>query len=151
MNSNKLLGPSEKEVYELIKRAGEIMTVQIPARKAGAIPSLIDKGLIEVFKKRTSPRKEKKTKYVKLCEREVIENKNERSQIQVESSKEESIELVSKIAPIVEDLSILEGVGSKYQELLRASGYSEICSIAESLPIKLHAKLIEFNARALYK
>jgi hypothetical protein len=36
-------------------------------------------------------------------------------------------------------------VGSKYQELLRASGYSEIGSIAESLPIKLHAKLIEFN------
>ena len=59
----------EKEVYELIRRAGEIMTHQIPPKKAGAIPNLVNKGLVEVFKKRLSPFRNKKIKYAKIIEK----------------------------------------------------------------------------------
>jgi hypothetical protein len=142
------LGPVEKEVYELIKRTGEIMTVQIPATKAGAIPSLVNKGLIEVFKRRNSPWKEKKAKFVRLGKPEVKEKEEEKPQTQTDMRVEDSIEEVSKEEPFDEAISMLQGVGPKYQKLLRASGYNQIGSIAESSPYVLHAKLIEVNAEA---
>jgi len=59
------LSTVEREVYELIERAGEVMTSQIPRKKAGAIPSLVEKGLVEVFKRSLSPRNAKKIKFVR--------------------------------------------------------------------------------------
>ena len=45
----------------------------------------------------------------------------------------------------VDDIAELEGVGPKYQELLRAAGYTSIKAIAESNPEALFSKLIETN------
>ena len=45
----------EHEVYEFIKRHGEVMTVNIPPKMRGAIPSLVRKGLVEVYKRYTNP------------------------------------------------------------------------------------------------
>jgi len=59
----------EKEVYELLKRSGEMITTQIPSEKAGAIPNLANKGLVEVIKKSLSPWKNKKTKIVRIVEK----------------------------------------------------------------------------------
>lgn len=60
------LSPVELEVYEFIERSGEVMTSQIPRKKAGAIPNLVEKGLIEVFKRSLSPWNAKKIKFVRV-------------------------------------------------------------------------------------
>jgi uncharacterized membrane protein len=52
----------EKTVYDFIKGHGEILTSNIPTRISGAIPSLENKGVIEVFKKNTSSWISKKKK-----------------------------------------------------------------------------------------
>jgi hypothetical protein len=65
------LGPTEKEVYDFIRRLGEVITTQIPNDKAGAIPNLVNKGLVEVGKRSLSPWKPNKIKFVK-----VVVNKN---------------------------------------------------------------------------
>ena len=51
---NSELGPVEKEIYEYIKKAGEVMAKEIPRDKAGAIPNLVNKGLVMVEKRRLS-------------------------------------------------------------------------------------------------
>ena len=44
-----------------------------------------------------------------------------------------------------DNLSELEGVGSKYQELLRVAGYTRKEQIAGSVPDELYARIIEAN------
>ncbi len=56
----------EREVYELVLRAGELMAKDIPLKKAGVVPSLVRKGLLEVYKKHASPTSPKKLKYLRL-------------------------------------------------------------------------------------
>ncbi len=56
----------EKEVYDFIKERGEILTSNLPMRMRGAIPSLKNKGVIEVFKKRTSRWATRKRKFVRV-------------------------------------------------------------------------------------
>lgn len=63
--SHKLTG-FEKEVYDFIKGRGEILTSNMPIRMSGAIPNLKNKGVIEVFKKRTSRWASKKRKFVRI-------------------------------------------------------------------------------------
>jgi predicted flap endonuclease-1-like 5' DNA nuclease len=121
------------------------MTAQIPPKKAGAIPSLVNKGLIEVVKRRITPRTERKTKFVKLVKRRAKEKEEEKPQAQTDTTEEDSTEQISKEEPFAEGINVLDGVGQKYQDLLRASGYSKIDSIAESSPNELYAKLIEVN------
>jgi len=58
----------EREVYELIKNSGEIMTTSIPPKLRGAIPNLINKGLVEVYKRHTSPWSSKKRKFLRVKE-----------------------------------------------------------------------------------
>ncbi len=59
------LTPFEEEVYELIKRSSELLTTDVPSRMRGAIPHLIEEGLVEVYKKPTSPWSSKKRKYLR--------------------------------------------------------------------------------------
>jgi hypothetical protein len=59
------LSKVEKEVYELVAGAGMLMAKDLPYKKAGAVPHLIRKGLIQVVKKRIHSGTEKKCKY--LC------------------------------------------------------------------------------------
>jgi len=63
------LSPIEQELYDFIKRSGVVITTQIPRRKAGAIPNLVKKGLVEVFKRSLSPWKPKKAKFVRAIDR----------------------------------------------------------------------------------
>ena len=56
----------QKEVYDFIKERGEVLTSNIPARMNGAIPSLKNKGVIEVFKKRTCRWASRKRKFVRI-------------------------------------------------------------------------------------
>ena len=65
---SKELSPTEEEVYNLIKRSGVTLTKQIPVKKAGAIPNLINKGLVEVFKMSISSRNPKKTKFIRVVD-----------------------------------------------------------------------------------
>lgn len=60
----------EREVYELIRQAGEVMAKDIPFKKAGAIPSLIRKGLVEVYKRQVSPMSQKRHKFLRARETE---------------------------------------------------------------------------------
>ena len=62
---SKELTEFEKDVYEFIRKRGELLTTNIPVKMIGAIPNLKNKGLVEVFKKRTSSLSSKKRKYVK--------------------------------------------------------------------------------------
>jgi hypothetical protein len=48
------LTPLEREIYELILRVGDLMAKDVPLKKAGVIPSLVRKGLVEVYKRPVS-------------------------------------------------------------------------------------------------
>jgi predicted flap endonuclease-1-like 5' DNA nuclease len=80
------------------------------------------------------------------------------SEYQAQYKKEESEKETKKEKPVSkpeiksmekdpekDDISTLDGVGPKYQELLRAAGYTSIKAIAMSNPEELYAKLIETN------
>lgn len=56
----------EKEVYELIQKSGELLTTDVPANLRGAVPHLINKGLIEVYKRQTLPWTSKKRKFLRI-------------------------------------------------------------------------------------
>jgi hypothetical protein len=58
------LTKAEEEVYEMMGD-GEIMCKQVPHKISGAIPGLINKGLVIVFKKRVSPFRNKKAKFIR--------------------------------------------------------------------------------------
>lgn len=58
----------ENEVYELIKRSGEMLTTSVPDKMRGAIPNLANKGLVDVYKRRTSLWSEKKSKFLRAKE-----------------------------------------------------------------------------------
>ncbi|MCW3979161.1 MAG: hypothetical protein NWF12_05385 [Candidatus Bathyarchaeota archaeon] len=57
---------AEREIYELILRAGELMAKDIPLKKAGVIPSLVRKGLVEVNKRPVSAMGERKLKFLRV-------------------------------------------------------------------------------------
>lgn len=55
----------EKEVYDFIKGRGELLTSNMPTRMSGTIPSLKNKGVVEVFKKSTSRWASRKRRFVR--------------------------------------------------------------------------------------
>lgn len=65
-SQKKELTPIETIVYEIIYKRGEMLTKNIPTKMAGAIPKLVDKGLVEIYKRQTSLWSSKKRKFVKL-------------------------------------------------------------------------------------
>ncbi len=64
MSEEPELTPVEEKVYKMIGNS-EVMCKQIPQKLSGAIPALVKKGLVEVFKQRTSPYTDKKAKYIR--------------------------------------------------------------------------------------
>lgn len=61
------LSGTERKVYEFIKEVGEIQTKNLPDRRmAGAIATLKNKGLVEIYKKYTIIYRRKKKKFVKV-------------------------------------------------------------------------------------
>ena len=59
----------EREAYELIKRSGEMMTTNVPSTMRGVIPGLVNRGLVEVYKRFTSQRKRRKRKFLRVKSR----------------------------------------------------------------------------------
>lgn len=59
----------EKKVFDLIKGQGEIQISDMPMRMLGAIPKLKNNGLIETFRKPTTPWASKKHTFVKVLEK----------------------------------------------------------------------------------
>ena len=55
----------EREVYEFIRQVGEVMAKDVPFKKAGAVPSLVRKGLVEVYKRPVSPMSRKTHKFLR--------------------------------------------------------------------------------------
>ena len=64
------LSKVEREVYDLILRTGEVMVGDIPSKKAGAIPSLVNKGLVEIEKRKINNQTTKKSKFVRIRDTE---------------------------------------------------------------------------------
>lgn len=58
------LTPAERRIYELVCQ-GDIMCKQIPHLDSGAIPSLIQKGLVEVYSRQVSPTRDKRLKFLR--------------------------------------------------------------------------------------
>ena len=57
--------PAERRVYDLVCK-GDVMCKQIPPRDSGAIPGLIQKGILEIYTKQVSPIRNKKLKFLRL-------------------------------------------------------------------------------------
>jgi len=67
----KGLSDIEKKTYEYIQSVGEIMPRDVPdTRMVGAIASLKDKGLVEIYRKYTSISRRKKKKFVRIKQNE---------------------------------------------------------------------------------
>jgi len=60
------LTPLEMRLYELIKKSGEVMTSNLPPKMMGALPHLVKKGLVEIYKRPTTPWSNKKKKFVRV-------------------------------------------------------------------------------------
>ncbi len=61
------LSQIERKTYNFIKEAGEIQTINIRDKHmSGAVASLKNMGLVEVFKKCTSYYRKRKKKFVKI-------------------------------------------------------------------------------------
>ena len=58
------LSPTEQRVYDLVCQS-EVMCRQLSPRDSGAVPGLVQKGLIEVYKKNVSPYRVKKIKFLR--------------------------------------------------------------------------------------
>jgi len=52
---SKGLTEFEKKVYSFIKERGEVLISNVPSRMMGAVPNLKNSGLVEVYKKLTTP------------------------------------------------------------------------------------------------
>lgn len=60
----------EREVYDLILRASDLMAKDVPFKLAGVIPSLVRKELVEVYKRPASSGSRKKQKFLRAKRRE---------------------------------------------------------------------------------
>lgn len=58
------LSPAERRVYELVCQ-GDVMCKEVPQMDSGAIPSLVSKGLVEVYMRRVSSSRDKRHKYLR--------------------------------------------------------------------------------------
>ena len=58
------LTPAERRVYELVCQ-GDVMCKQVSHLDSGAIPSLIRKGLVEVYSRQVSTIRDKRLKFLR--------------------------------------------------------------------------------------
>ena len=58
------LSPAEQRVFDIVSQS-DVMCKQLSPTESGAIPGLIQKGLIEVYKKNMSPYQVKNIKFAR--------------------------------------------------------------------------------------
>ena len=56
--------PAEQKVYDMVCQ-NDIMCKQLTPRESGAVPGLVQKGLIEIYKQNVSPYRVKMLKYLR--------------------------------------------------------------------------------------
>ncbi len=98
-------------------------------------------------KKETEPEILPRAENESITEKRVVKANDYQAQYEKEK-KEEPPTPETKITDeetSVDDIAELEGVGPKYQELIRAAVYTSIKTITESKPETLYTKLIETN------
>lgn len=97
-------------------------------------------------KKETEPEILPRAENKSITEKKVVKASDYQAQYEKET-KDEKPTPETKITEeiIIDDIAELEGVGPKYQELIRAAGYTSIKTIADSNPETLYTKLIETN------
>ena len=66
---SRKLSEFEKQVYDFIKEHNEMIVSNVPLNMSGALPNLINAGLIETFRKPTNPWASKKQTFVKALEK----------------------------------------------------------------------------------
>ena len=59
------LTPAEQKLYEKVSQ-GDIMCKQLSPWESGAVPSLVQKGLVEIYKKNVSSSKVRMLKYLRI-------------------------------------------------------------------------------------
>jgi hypothetical protein len=59
-----VLSTAEQRVYDLVCQS-DVMCKQLSPNESGAVPSLVQKGLIEIYKKDVSPYRVKIIKYLR--------------------------------------------------------------------------------------
>ncbi len=64
MMSKVKLSQAEQKVYDLICQS-DVMCRQLTPQESGAVPGLVQKGLIEVYKKNVSPYRVRKKKFLR--------------------------------------------------------------------------------------
>ena len=64
MMSQVKLSQAEQRVYDLICQS-DVMCRQLTPWESGAVPGLVQKGLIEVYKKNVSPYRVRKIKFLR--------------------------------------------------------------------------------------
>jgi hypothetical protein len=67
---SRKLSEFEKQVYDFIKEHNELIVSNVPRNMSGALPNLINAGLLETFRKPTRPWASKKRKFVKALNKE---------------------------------------------------------------------------------
>jgi hypothetical protein len=72
---SKGLTEFEKKVCSFVKERGEVLICNIPSRMMGAVPSLKNRGLVEVYEKLTIPWASKKRSFVRVIEHAEIKEK----------------------------------------------------------------------------
>ena len=59
------LTPAQQRVYERVC-LGDVMCKDLTPRESGAVPSLVEKGLVEIYKLNVSSRRVKMLKFIRL-------------------------------------------------------------------------------------
>ena len=80
-----------------------------------------------------------------ITERRIVKARDYQAQYEKEKKEEPSTLEARTEEEDFGDISELEGVGPKYQELLRAAGFTTIKSISGSKPDDLYTILLEIN------
>lgn len=63
--SEKKLSPAEQKVYDRVCQ-GDIMCKDLTPWESGAVPSLVQKGLVEIYKQNVSPSRVKMLKFLRV-------------------------------------------------------------------------------------
>ena len=96
-------------------------------------------------KRETEPELLPRAENESITERKIVKASDYQAQYEKEKKEERLTPEAKTIEEEIDDIAELEGVGPRYQELLRAAGYTRIKTMAESNPEDLYIKLLEIN------
>lgn len=127
-------------------RLSSIVRYMNPILVIAAFVVLLGILLYFMQKKETAPEILPRAEKESITEKRVVKANDYQAQYEREKKEQPTPETkITDEETSVDDIAKLEGVGPKYQELLRTAGYTSIKTIADSNPETLYKKLIETN------